>query len=757
MGLFTRKKADLIEIPKPTPQELLSITEALATGGLHHAIENSIQKQIDASQYYQAYEAMDDQGNYFGSEFNIRATAGRIKGTYTREPWIFASASLIAKSMAMVPFKLLNLQTNQYETEHALLKKVELGNPLEDGYTLKWKGYLDLVLCGNFFRAYNAAFTESAHLPAELVCLELDNQKRFIESVQVYDNAKPGVRTSIPYKQVVHFKYPNPFNVYYGLSLFVAASRPLLLDRYKNEFEMAFYLRGATNSGVIETTDDINKTRMERLMRTFEAVYTGKRNWWRTIFLPKGASWKSSGLSMTEMQHLEGLRENRLTILAVLGIPPSKVGIVQDVNRSTSEDQDKTFWTNTVQPLCEFVASGWNNSHLFKVIYGGKYKLEPDYSGIEALQGSLRTKGEQAKAVEGYLLIDEIREDILGYDKLPDGRGQFFVTEIKPAGVPGGDPFANLAHHVDAVPDPVQEIATATDALLTEIPVIKAQAVQSQERIENKLTNEYIKAYGKYIDELLAAASYALANNRDVEKFLKSKEKDLARVYVKEAEPTLIKALDRGVSFAMAQSKAIWVANRALGKIAEKKLKFNETDQQALDALRDETEDGQRRTLVSRSITSFVGFNETRTNEVLNLIAEGVESGKTTDQIAAEIRQTYGERYKDQAFTIARTELLTAVSQGIKWNHDLLQEVFSDVKKQWIHVGDVGSNPDAREWHAGYESLGPVDKDYVYDGELEYPRDPNGSASDNVNCRCSMVSVVPDDATSNAEAILDRL
>jgi HK97 family phage portal protein len=758
MGLFTRKKETPLELPNPTPQELLSMAEALMAGGLPRAIESSIQKQIDASQYYQAYESMDDQGNYFGSEFNIRATAGRIKGTYTREPWIFTAATLIAKSMATVPFKLLNTQTNEYETEHVLLKKVELGNPLEDAYTLKWKGYLDLVLGGNFFRAYDAAYSQSVHIPVENVSLKLDAQKRYIESVIIYDTQRPGnTSTVIPYKQVVHFKYPNPFNVYYGLSLFVAASRPLLLDRYKNEFEMAFYLRGATNSGVIETTDDINKTRMERLMRTFEAVYTGKRNWWRTIFLPKGASWKSSGLSMTEMQHLEGLRENRLTILAVLGIPPSKVGIVQDVNRSTSEDQDKTFWTNTIQPLCDFIASGWNNSHLFRVVYGGKYKLEPDYSGIEALQGSLRSKGEQAKAVESYLLIDEIREDILGYDPLPDGRGQFFVSEIKPAVEPGADLFANLSTETVTEADPVQEIAASTDVLLSDIPAIKSQAILSQERIETRLTDDYKRGYDNYLDALLKYAAYALTNQLDVKQYIRSKERDLAKIYIDEVGDTLIKALDRGVSFAMAQSKASYAARRALSGTVHKQLKFSATDQQALDALREETEDGQRRTLTERAITNFLGFNQTRSAEVLDLIADGLEDGRTLAQVASEIRQTYGEAYKDQAFTVARTELLSAVSQGIKWNHDLLAEVFSDVKKQWIHVGDVGSNPDAREEHAGFESLGPVDKDYIYGGELEYPRDPRASAGSVINCRCSLVSVVPDDATSNAEVILDRL
>jgi hypothetical protein len=86
-----------------------------------------------------------------------------------------------------------------------------------------------------------------------------------------------------------------------------------------------------------------------------------------------------------------------------------------------------------------------------------------------------------------------------------------------------------------------------------------------------------------------------------------------------------------------------------------------------------------------------------------------------------------------------------------------LREVFTKVKKQWFHVGDVGTNPDAREGHAEFESLGAVDEDYKWGGVLDYPRDPDAPADEVINCRCSMVSVIPEDAQSNAEVILDRV
>ncbi len=756
MWPFTKKELPL-SLPAPKGEELVSLVETLSRGGITAAIEASIQKQVDSSQYYQMFENADDQGNFFGTEFNIRATAGRIKQAYSREPWMFATASLIARTLASVPYVVINNATDEIDTEHPLNDKIKLGNRVNDYRTNEWNGNLDLVLGGNFFRVFNDTYTECVQYPVELVQLKVNDQTKTIESILVYDPNRAGFSTVIPYKQVVHHKYPNPYYPYYGMSIYTAASRPIILDRYKNEFEMAFYLRGATNAGVIETTEDINKQRMDRLMRTFESIYTGKRNWWRTIFLPKGARWVQSGLTMSEMQHLEGLRENRLSLLAVLGIPPSQVGIVQDVNRSTSEVQERNFWNNTIKPMAEFNAAGWNNSYLVRVIYGGKVRVEPDFSSIEALQGSLITKGEQAKSVENYLWIDEIRKDILGYDPLPDGLGQKFVSEVK--GAQAASPFALSAPtETVATSNPIVEVTADTNEPQTLAQQMKAQAVTSQERIENKLTTTYISGYEKYLDQLLSFTEFALRNGKDVSEYLNSREETLVRTYMKEVEKTLEQALDRGFSFATSQSK-IMSAVAMVQRVQKKRVRFNDVDQQAIDALKREQQDGKKETLAKRAIDSFLGFNATRSKEIVDLIAEKLEQdgSATLESLAASIRSAYGERYKNQAFTIARTELLSAISEGIKWNHDILGEVFTDVQKQWFHVGDVGSNPDARDWHQGFEFEGPKPKDYKWGGVLEYPRDPSAGANEVINCRCSMVSVVPDGATSNAEVILDRL
>lgn len=731
-------KNSLISLPLPSKEELLDLSSLNFDHGLNHAIETAIEKQVNSANFFEFAESIQE-GNYFGSEFNIVATSGRIKSTYAKEPWINASASLIAKSLANLKFKVVDSKTGDVIENHPLLMQLNTRNALDDSTSLSWKSDLDLILGGNGYLCFDDKYKSAIVAPCEMSQINIDPITNFPISLTCGNGSGMAV---VPWEQVVHFKYPNPYNSYYGLSMFTAASRPILLDRYKNEFEMAFYLRGATNSGIIETTDEVNKSRMERLMKTFEAVYTGRRNWWRTIFLPKGAKWVQSGLKMTEMQHLEGLKENRLTILAVLGIPPAMLGITVDVNRATAEVQERNFWQNCVTPIANFKASAWNNSYLVRQIYKNKIKVVPDFSSVEALQGSLVTKGEQAKSMEGYFLIDEIRKEIYGKDELPEGKGKQFVAEIRGAGQSFIDPSLSLS-----LPPSVD---MATESEQTVVLSAKQAVVDDQQQLEEKLSVRFIKGFDDYQKFVFDIVEEAIRKNANVYTVLNKLQKQLAEKYIGKVDIILVGALERGFSLSEGQAKQ-------LRDNISKKSTFNARDQQAIDALRAEQQKGQRDQLIKRSIENFVGFNKTQTTRIVELIAKNAEDGKSNDQIAAKIRVQYSEKYKGQSNTIARTELLTAVSQGMKWNHEVLKEVFTDIKKQWYHVGDIGSNPNARDEHVGYESLGVVDSDYKYGGQLEYPRDPNGGAEQTINCRCSIVSVIPKESNSNADVILDRV
>jgi hypothetical protein len=299
------------------------------------------------------------------------------------------------------------------------------------------------------------------------------------------------------------------------------------------------------------------------------------------------------------------------------------------------------------------------------------------------------------------------------------------------------------------------------------LSALKAQASVNQDRIERTLGKSFLAAWSKYLDTYFVVVRGAMADGLEgMRAVLGMAEKDLLANYLQETKTVYSNAMERGFSFAKTNTKSLsgitggkFVLHRSKGGNmvgAILKSRFSDVDEQAIDYLKEQTASGQRLALEQRAIDHFIGMNKSRTEEVLTIIADELSAGSTLEKIAEQIRTIHNDRYGDQSFTIARTEVLTAVSQGIKWNHDVLGQVFTEVEKQWLHIGDVGSNPDARDWHLGFENEGPQKAGYKWGGVLEYPRDPAADAKETINCRCTMVSVIPETSTSNADIILER-
>lgn len=773
MGLFTKKTPqENIHAPK-LKEELRDLSDLNSISSLD--VDDAIKKDFSYDQFQTSRS--DDSGNYFGVEFNIQATIGRLKGLYLREPWVNTCTSLIARNLSTIPFRVYKKGTDEVVKNHPLEAIINSGNYITSQKFRDTCSYSDLVLSGNYFLILDKEFKSCFWVPVETVTPNLrgnDSEKARrdmleigpLESITIGDNSLLKVsEENIPFERVIHIKLPNPFNPFYGLPLIVAGSRPILLDRYKNEYEMAFYLRGGMHSGVIETEQDISKSRMERLMRTFEQAFTGKRNWWRQLFLPKGAKWINSTLSMAEMQHLESLKENRMTLLANLGIPPSQVGIVQDVNRSTAEDQKANLWNNTIVPLALMIESGWNSSWLIKKKFGDKVYVKADFEGLDALEGSFYTKCELAEKAKNYMTIDEIREFILNIPKLGDDRGDMFVAEIVKSnagnstveqlisGDQGGDQKPEDDKPADN-PPPEEGKDIVGDLEI----ISKKKAIDNQDNVEKLEQVKYQDAYMKYLGLILANARYALRADKDVGSVLAMNHAKRRDLYIREVLPVAFDILDRSFNMASDSTKSL------SGIIKKVESNFDENDELAISIIMERTKEGKRLQLAKRLLNGFVdaenGIDATRSEEIMKIIEDGLLSGKTTDQIAQSLEKDYKEQFGYRTDTIVRTEILSAVSEGIEWNHEVLKEVFTEVNKQWFHVGDTGSNPDARDEHFDFEKAGIVPSDYVWynpttGARLSFPRDPKAGAKDIINCRCTMVSVVPKDARSRSDLIVN--
>ena len=152
--------------------------------------------------------------------------------------------------------------------------------------------------------------------------------------------------------------------------------------------------------------------------------------------------------------------------------------------------------------------------------------------------------------------------------------------------------------------------------------------------------------------------------------------------------------------------------------------------------------EGSRITTVRQSYIQFL----------TQIMTKGIADGKTISMIATDMTKLIKSRnfYRWQSLRIARTET-TAASNYAATVSSSVSGVLMD--KVWISALDARTRqpPDSKFDHYNMNQIRvPLDKPFNVSGQnLMFPGDPNGSAGNVINCRCSVAQVVRRDANGN--------
>ena len=128
---------------------------------------------------------------------------------------------------------------------------------------------------------------------------------------------------------------------------------------------------------------------------------------------------------------------------------------------------------------------------------------------------------------------------------------------------------------------------------------------------------------------------------------------------------------------------------------------------------------------------------------------KAIESGKPMpqNQIDAAVSRLQARTLKYRGENIARTESLSALSQGqnqaIAQALDVAELDAEFTKKSWDATGDSDTRPDHSHAELEYSEGIPFDQPFIVGGRaMQFPRDPAGGASQVINCRCRLKTVV---------------
>lgn len=193
--------------------------------------------------------------------------------------------------------------------------------------------------------------------------------------------------------EVIQFRYFHPERDADGLSPLTPAMLEIKQDHKASLFNNSFFEHGAQLGGVLTSEQPLTPAQTKEVREQFEARHGGVTQSFKTAVLTGGLKFTETGVRQRDMQFAQLRTMSRDVILAVLGVPKSEVGIIEDVNRSTAQVSKRTMWIDTLLPKLSYIEDLlWGQ--LFKRLTNGKFWGLFDLSNVEALRDDLDMKAD---------------------------------------------------------------------------------------------------------------------------------------------------------------------------------------------------------------------------------------------------------------------------------------------------------------------------------------------------------------------------
>lgn len=241
-------------------------------------------------------------------------------------------------------------------TEHPFLDLMKNVNPFMNRFELFEMTDLHQELCGN---AYWYIVKNQLGLPLEIWLL--DPSKVFIVPSKekwiigyVY-RRDDGLEIPFLPEEIIHFKFPNPNDYYYGWSPLQAMLSSYNLNEAYNQREAALQKnQGVPPIALVPPKDSVyGDADYKRILRRWNQTYGNTNNVGKTAWLEGGFDVKilqGTGAKQ-DISNLLGRKWTREEIADAYGVPMSKL-TSESVNRANAESGDYSYLKDTINPRC---------------------------------------------------------------------------------------------------------------------------------------------------------------------------------------------------------------------------------------------------------------------------------------------------------------------------------------------------------------------------------------------------------------------
>jgi HK97 family phage portal protein len=647
--------------------------------------------------------------------------------------WVYACIKAIAEEIGRTQFILMEVKSDgdSAKDEHPLLDLLAAVNTRQTGFELLYTIACHLEATGNAYIVLDGVESEG-QTPTALHLLPPDRVKMNIGALgveeYVFSNGN-STKTFYPY-QILHIKYPNPRDQYKGIGTVQAIADWIDADNYATEFNRKFFKNGAHIGGFLKSDSAWTAEQLEYLQKSFEGIYKGVDNAYKTAALPKGTEFTPAQQSQKEMDFTEGQRLTRDKILAGFRVPHIVLGLGagESLNRATADAAHYVFMSRTIKPKMQLICDYLNE--FLVPLFGENIYLtfvDPVPDNREGLMA------EMTAAVGGQpvMSVNEARERYFNAPPIQNGDAVMTSFSTIPLGKPeekahaakqktgGGKPTHRKTKHARAATkrkEIAEELAAKTAEVLEKHKEKLAKIATKS--ITDLSHEEYDALHKNFVVRVEPYAKLLGAKVRQHnDNVFAEIEESLAEIVKAEKQPQLfdlekaneaLKKLAAPVLNDLFNKEANAAANLLDGKAVKEITPFKKSDDDELDDYL--TPEARK------ALEKFYGlfadhYNKTTALLLKDTIAEGLAEGESLSQLVDRVSTIRGFSDEARAELVARTESFrianfatreswnqSGVVKSLKWYTadseacafcDELDGKIVDIEENFLELGDT--------------------------------------------------------------------
>lgn len=176
---------------------------------------------------------------------------------------------------------------------------------------------------------------------------------------------------------------------------------------------------GTRLGGVLSHPGAMTENAHKNLRDSWENMYGGVENSFKTAILEEGVSWSAVGMTSEDAQFLETRKFQRGEIASIFRVPPHLIGDLERSTNNNIEQQSLEFITYTLAPWL----SRWEaamNQKLLSAKDRNEYFVEFVLDGLLRGDFKTRTAGYVSALTNGWMNPNEVRA-LENMNPIPDG------------------------------------------------------------------------------------------------------------------------------------------------------------------------------------------------------------------------------------------------------------------------------------------------------------------------------------------------